>query len=152
LDDNNKESKKERTKRLFFPSLFFSSFTAQSGGIITSLLLIEIAQTFNVEIGVAGQLRTLQSTIATLFCVIMGLLSIRFDHKQLYVSGIFLIALSYLVGFLAPNYGIMMIAYALMGLGISIYAPMRTTLSGDLLPREERPKAISWAMAGMPAS
>jgi DHA1 family putative efflux transporter-like MFS transporter len=143
------KSVKPQPARLFLPSLFLSTFTAQSGGIITSLLLIEIAQAFNTSVGVAGQLRTLQSTIATIFAVFMGLLSIRFDHKQLYVSGILLVALSYISCFFAPEFNYMMLSYALMGLGLAIYAPMRTTLAGDLLPLDERPKAISVAIAGM---
>jgi len=139
----------QTSRKLIVPSLFMASFGAQSAGVIVSLMLVDIAATFNCPVGVAGQLRTFQSTMATIFALLMGVLSIRFDHKRLFATGILFIAISYLGSYLAPSLSIMLLFYALTGIGIAIYGPMSSTLAGELLPLDERPKAISWTIAGM---
>jgi len=78
--------------RFFVPALtiaFCSTWIADS---ITSIFLPDLAATFfgapnPVSIATAGQLATLSSIVSVIFGVILGVLSVRFDHKKLLFFG-----------------------------------------------------------------
>ena len=57
-------------------ALSIARFVTQPMTIISGLLLIEIASTFTIDVGIAAQMRTLASTIAMLFAIAMGVLSV----------------------------------------------------------------------------
>jgi predicted MFS family arabinose efflux permease len=138
--------------KLIIPSLFVATYAAQIGGIITSLLLIDIGETFNLSVGVAGQLKTVSSGIAVIFSIIMGIISIRYNHKTLIMTGILLFIVSSIGCYLSPNFNLMLASYAIAGVGIAVYGPMSTTIIGEILPAQKRAGAIGIVVAGMSIS
>ena len=52
------------SKRLIIPSLVISQLLTAIPVLITSLLLIEISQSYAVEVGVVGQVRTVASAVS----------------------------------------------------------------------------------------
>ena len=146
------DSNQGSPRRLVLPSLVMSSFSAQSGQILTSLLLVDIGVTFGLSVGAAGQIRTLSASVAVVGALMMGVLSVRYSHKGLLMAGLLFLSVSALGCSLAPGFNVMLVAYSLTGLGLAFYSPMTTTLVGENFPLEKRPGAIGWVVAGMSIS
>jgi len=144
LDDEEKGS----VERLFLPSLVFSYFATSPLAVLVSLLLIDIGNTFNVSVGVMGQINTLYSIVAVVFALLMGVLSVRFKHKSLLLVGLMLICTSALGCLLALDFNAMLVSYSLSGLGWAMVSPMVVTLIGEHCPLEKRANAIGWSFAG----
>jgi predicted MFS family arabinose efflux permease len=82
----------------------------------------------------------------------MGVISLRYNHKKLLMSGLLLLTLSSIGCYLSTSFNLMILSYTLAGIGIAVYGPMSTTLIGELLPIEKRAGAIGWIVAGMSIS
>lgn len=140
------ESEVEKTSvgRLFIPSLVMSFFaTALSIGILR-LLVTDIAREFNIPVGVAAQLATLNTLGEFAIAFLIGFLAIRFKHKSLLLGGVLLVAISAIGSFLSPNLGFLLFFFALEGIGSVIVGVMGTTLIGNSLPLNEKSKALSY--------
>jgi predicted MFS family arabinose efflux permease len=148
MNDVSSVTKKESALgRLFLPSLFLSNFALGPLGILFGLLLIDIALTFEVSIGVMGQGYTLSYVVSVVFALLMGVLSVRFTHKSLLVLGLLFTALSALGCFLAFNFNLMLVLYSVSGLGTAMVFPMAITLIGEHLPLDRRGNAVGLIVA-----
>ena len=133
--------------RLFLPSLAFSAFGVNISNSLVSLLLIEIASTFQVNEGVAVQLRTVNAVAEVVFGLLMGFLAVRFRHKNLLLVGLSLVAFSAMGSFLAPTLELMLFFSFLEGTGSIVYTIVAFTLIGDLLPLDKKTRAVGWIIA-----
>jgi predicted MFS family arabinose efflux permease len=120
--------------------------------IVSSLVLIEMGQTFNLPVGVMGQIQTGSSITAVIVGLLMGALSLRFPHKQLLIMGLGMLSLAALGSGLAPTFLSLLIMYSLTGVMQATVGPMANTLIGTHYPPEERPIALSWTVVGMMVS
>jgi DHA1 family purine base/nucleoside efflux pump-like MFS transporter len=146
-DDLGREEKSSRG-RLFLPSLAFSYFASGPLGVVVSLLLIDIGETFGVSEGVMGQINTLYSIMAVVFALLMGIFSLRFKHKSLLLIGLLFIGISALGCLVAADFSGMLVSYSLSGLGWAMVSPMCVTLIGEHFSLEKRASAIGWIVAG----
>ncbi|MFH1180605.1 MAG: MFS transporter [Candidatus Bathyarchaeota archaeon] len=124
------------------PSLGFTTFVQQMPGILSGLLLIEIAETFNTSIGLMGQMRTTAALIGIIVALAMGFLSVRYSYKGLLLVGLVVVLVSSLGCSLSPSYEAMLLFYALLGVGGSMCGPMINSLIGQHLPLERRAGAV----------
>ncbi len=120
--------------RLVLPSLLVSRFTIGIPPLLVSLLLIEIGETFGQSVGAAGQILTVSSVVAFVGALIMGFLSMRFNHKHLLLIGSALLALTAIGCAVSPAFSLMMAFYSLIGLGSAIATPMIFSILGELYP------------------
>jgi len=137
-----------RQSKLTLPSLVLARFATQPAGLITGLLLIEIGLTFNVPVGVAGQIGAFSSLIGLIFALLMGILSVKYRQKSLLLTGLLAYTACAVGCFLTPNYTMMMVASSLSGIGMAMVRPMATALVGVHIPLERRANAIGWILAG----
>lgn len=135
--------------RLVVPALVLSRVAAQPHGLITALLLIEIAQTFNIPIGVAGQLSTAVSTVSVFMGLLMSFLAIKYNYRSLMLVGLAFYIMSFIGNYLAPDFASLLIMFSLIGVGTSMVSPMASALVGTLLSSDRRARIISWFFAGM---
>jgi predicted MFS family arabinose efflux permease len=129
------------SKRLV-PSLFFTQLSTRPSAILTGFVLIDIATSFGVSLGVMGQIITASSVLGTITALLMGVFSVRYNKKPLVITGLILISTSAIGCFLAQNYYTMLIAYSLNGVGVAIVVPLTIALVGEHLQTDERPSAI----------
>jgi len=149
MDDNlGHAEEKSSPGRLFLPSLAFSYFATGPLGVLISLLLIDIGETFGVSEGVMGQINTLYSIVAVVFALLMGILSLRFKHKSLLLIGLLFIGISALGCLVAPDFNMMVVSYSLSGLGWAMISPMCVTLIGEHFSLEKRASAVGWIIVG----
>ena len=128
--------------RFFLPALTASRISPVARGLLTSLLLIEIGQTFGTSIGVTNQIKTVNSFVAIISALAMGLLSVRMRHKTLLVAGLALSVITTLGCFFAPSFITLLIVFSLGGWAANMIFPMTTAIMGANIPREDRSKAM----------
>jgi len=133
--------------RLFLPSLSLARFTMSLPYFVLVLLLIDIGQAFNRSVGEAGQIDTIASLVGVIAAVLMGAWSVRFQHKTLLRWGLACFCISVIGCFFAINFLMMLVFYALTGLGAAMVGPMIYSLIGEHLPVEQRTRAIGWMLA-----
>lgn len=122
----------------------------QTGVVIISPLVVEIASAFQVPIGLAGQLRTAGALVSGLAAPWLGALSDRAGRKPVILSGLTVIGLSALASALAPGFGWLLAAQALGGLGIAALLSTGLAAIGDYVPPERRAWAVGLVTTGQP--
>jgi predicted MFS family arabinose efflux permease len=142
-------SEAQSSSNMITPAVVLARAATTPIGSITSLLLIEIGLAFQQPLGVISQIRTVQATIAVVFALLMGVISVKFKHKTLLLIGVVIIAISALGCYITPNFTFLLLVFPLAGIGTAMVAPMTNSLVGEHLTREKRAGAISWMMTGM---
>ena len=150
--ESDQTREKGSVGRLFFPSLVMSRFATTPPGIVLSFLLIEIGLTFGLSVGVTGQVGTARSIAGVVSSLLMGILSVRFKHKSLLITGLLLFSVSILGCSLASNFVLLLVFYGLIGLGGAMVMPMTTTLVAEHLPLQKRASALGLLMATLSVS
>lgn len=144
----NRVEEKRSQGRLFLPSLVISNFATGPLGVLVSLLLIDVAMTFEVSVGIMGQMSSASYIVAVIFGLIMSILSVRFRHKSLLIVGLLFLTISAIGCFFASSFGLMLLSYSLTGVGTAMIFPMATTLIGEQFPLRKRGTAVGWLIAG----
>lgn len=145
-------ARKNPQSRMILPTLALSRFVSGTPGIIFGLLMIEIGQTFKSAVGITGQISTASSILGIISAIVMGAISVRFNHKSLLMNGIVMFLISAIGCSFANNFGMMMIFYTISGIAISTVGPMTSTLVAEYFSTDMRPTAIGWLVAGGSAS
>jgi DHA1 family inner membrane transport protein len=128
--------------RLLLPALFVAIYANWTPLVISGLLLIEIAESFNAPVGITGQMSTLSSVLAILGAILAGLISSRYSPRKILLAGLVLHLISALGCGLAPSLSILFITFAASGLALAIVGPMISTLVGEHIQTEDRPHAM----------
>jgi predicted MFS family arabinose efflux permease len=128
--------------KLIVPALVVSNFANMLGGVLTSLLLIDIGLSFDCSVGVIGQITAIATPVGIIGTLTVGALSVRFKHKSLLLIGITFSCLSMLCYGLASTILIWFIG-SLLG-STYTFSPMLNTIVGDYFPEEERTGVFGW--------
>jgi predicted MFS family arabinose efflux permease len=116
---------------------------------VVSLLLVDIALSFNVEVGVAGQVSTAAGIMSILFGLVMGALSVRFKHKSLLFTGILVFVLVAVAAFFSTSVSMFIMVYALIGVANALVMPMVSTIIGEVVPPDRHASVIGMTVGGM---
>jgi predicted MFS family arabinose efflux permease len=138
--------------KLFLPSLVLAGFATQPPETILSLLLIDIAESFNTTVGTMGQIRTTAAVLTLISAVSMGVLSIKMRHKTLLLAGLVCFIVSGIGCSLARDFSTMLATYSLSGIGLAMVSPMAFALIGRHVPLEKRANATGFFIAGNASS
>jgi len=146
------ESRKEPAQtinNLGILSLILSRGITNLPSLVVSLLLVDIATSFDVQVGVAGQIRTTSGLLSILFAILMGVLSMRYNYKSLLAWGLMLFIVSAVTSYLSTSLLMLLAFYALSGVATSMVNPMINTLIGKLVPPGRRTTVMGWTVAGL---
>jgi predicted MFS family arabinose efflux permease len=146
------ESRKEPAQtinNLGILSLILSKGITNLPSLVVSLLLVDIATTFNVQVGVAGQIRTTSGLLSILFAILMGVLSMRYSHKWLLAWGLILYIVSAVTSYFSTSLLMLLMFFALSGVATSMVNPMINTLIGRLVAPGKRVDVMGWTVAGL---
>lgn len=149
INDNLPNDEKAAPGPLFLPSIVVSAFITMVPSLLTGMLLIDIGETFGTPVGVTGQIRTVSFIVSVVFAILMGVLSVRYGHRSILIAGLAVYGVSAIGCSLAPSYTLMLLLYALTGIGYAMVQPMTTTLVGEHVPEEKRSGAVGMIYAGM---
>lgn len=111
------------------------------------LLLVDIAQSFNVQVGTAGLTASVGSISGIIFGLLMAVLSVRFNHKLFLLIGLCFTSLAALGFFFAPNFALLLVPNIGVGGGIAMVTSMAYSIVGDIYPLKKRGRAIGALVA-----
>jgi len=137
-------SDKGNRANLLIPAMITATAAVSATSGILTLFTVEIAANFQVSLGVASQLATINYAGEFVFSLLMGILAVRFRYKPLIIAGVLFVIFSSIGCFLAPDFVIMQIFFAMEGIGTIIFSIMALTLFGDIYPPKKRAKAVSY--------
>jgi len=116
---------------------------------ILTLFMVDIAKTFNVSVGIASQLATINYAGEFIFSILLSVLAVRFRYKHLILAGVLVTVVSAIGNFYAPDFFTMQIFFVLEGIGTVIVSVMSLTLFGDLFSPKKRARAVSYLAASL---
>ena len=138
----NDANQPNEVSRLTLLSLALSRGVTNLPIVVLGMVLIEIAATFNISVGMAGQLTTAFSMIAIVFSLLMGVISMRFNHKTLLLLGLILYVITATACLFTNSFGVLLVVFAVSGIATAIVTSMPNALIGELLPVDKRTGAI----------
>jgi predicted MFS family arabinose efflux permease len=106
------------------------------------LLLLDIARSFEVQVGTAGLTASVGAISGVVFGLLMAVLSVRFNHKIFLLIGLVCTCLAALGFFLAPTFLLLLVPNIGVGAGIAMVTAMAYSIIGDVYPLEKRGRAI----------
>jgi predicted MFS family arabinose efflux permease len=137
---------KRYSYRLLVLALVLAVFATYLLNMLLSVYLKDMATTFGVAQGVASQLSAIASLVSIPVAIVLGFLTLRYNHKYLLLAGLVTIVIGLIGVYLAPNFTIMQIFYPLDGVGSPIVGVVAIVMMGDLLPLEKKGKTMGWAL------
>ena len=146
-------SEESSAGKLFIPSLTLANFSLFIVDMIAGVFLLGVTATFfgstdPIFVAITSQLATIAMLVSAVFAVLLGILSVKFNHKKLLVLGASCIPLGALGCFLSPNLIFLQIFFAIEGIGTTVVMVMTMTLVGEMLALKKRPQATGWIMTG----
>jgi predicted MFS family arabinose efflux permease len=129
--------------------LVLSRGLTQLPGAVVGLLLVDIALSYNVEVGVAGQVNTAAGILTILFGLAMGVLSVKYQHKSLLFTGIIIYVIFAVSSYFSTSLTVLIVLNSLVGIANALVLPMVNTLIGELVSPERRTSVIGWTVGGM---
>ncbi|MFL6253720.1 MAG: MFS transporter [Pyrinomonadaceae bacterium] len=111
-------------------------------------LLTPIANDLGATVGMAGQAISISGLFAVMTSLYIATLAARFDRRHVLVglTGVMLCSLVLIA--LAPNYAVLMVARALLGVVIGGFWSLATATVMRLVPEESVPKALGIVYTG----
>ncbi len=134
-------------KKLFLPALGLGVFSVWLITVTFELLLIQIADSFHVQVGTAGLVAAVGSVSGIVAGLLLSVLSVRFNHKLFLLIGLSFTCLAAVGFFFAPNFDFVLITNIGVGTGIAMVTSMAYSLIGEFYPMEKRGRAIGWMVA-----
>jgi MFS transporter, DHA1 family, inner membrane transport protein len=130
-------------------TLALGMFALGTDSFVFAGILPEIARSFGVSIGAAGQLISVYALSYALLGPTIAALAANIGRKRLLLSGIGLFVVANLGTIVAPNLGLALATRALAGLGAAMFSPTASGTGAALVPPERRGYALSIIVAGL---
>jgi len=137
-------------RRLLFLAL--GMFALGTDSFVMAGVLPEIARTFHVSIGAAGQMTTIYAVTYALLAPVIAALAAHIPRKALLLGSLAVFAIANLGTAIAPTFGIALATRALAGLGAAMFSPTATSSAASIVPPDRRGFALSVLIAGMTVS
>ena len=141
------EKEKTAHGKLLLPALGLAVFSAWLVTVTFELLLINIANSFHVQVGTAGLVAAVGSISGIAAGLLLSVISMRFNHKILLMIGLACTGLAAVNFFLASSFVWLLATNVAVGAGIAFATSMAYSLIGDFYPLEKRGRAIGWIVA-----
>ena len=111
------------------------------------LLLVDIASSFNVQVGTASMVASVGSISGVAFGLLMSFLNVRFNHKPFLLLGLVGTCIAALGYFAAPTFALALLPNIGVGAGIAMVTSMAYAIIGDVYPLEKRGRAVGAIVA-----
>ena len=117
-------SEKSLRRKLFLLALAISVFSVWLITVTFQLLLINVAMTFQVQVGTASLLVAVGSVAGIAAGLLTSVLSVRLNHKALMLVGVLSTSLAAIGFFIAPTFGLVLLTNIGVGAGLAMTTPM----------------------------
>jgi predicted MFS family arabinose efflux permease len=150
----SRASRAERPSVVTSPAnvLFLALFASQTGVLVLSPILADVAAEFDVSIAKAGQLRILAVPLAAVVAIVAGGLLVRLSPRALLVVGSALLAAGSLASAVAPTFHLLALAQVPTWAGIAILLAAGVAATAAWSEPGERTTVVARALAGPPTA
>ncbi|HEX6359298.1 MFS transporter [Actinophytocola sp.] len=133
-------------------TLFGCLFAGQSGLLVLTPVLSDVARDFGVSTAAAGQLRSVSGAVAAL--VALGLLAgrRRWNLRDLLAAGLTSIAIASVASAVAPTFEVLATAQVILGAGMALVLAAGLAAPARWAEDGERATVLAWALNGQPAA
>jgi predicted MFS family arabinose efflux permease len=132
--------------------LALGMFALGTDSFVVAGVLPEIAHSFDVGIGAAGQMTTVYAVTLGLLAPVIAAPAAHRPRKQILLAGLGVFVLANLGTAIAPTFEIALVTRALAGLGAAMFFPTATGSAASIVPPEKRGFALSVVATGMTVS
>jgi len=132
--------------------LFLALFASQSGVLVLSPILSDVADDFGVSIATAGQLRIVAAPLAAAVALLAARSLVRFSPRALLGAGSALVSLGSVASALAPSFSTLVLAQVPLWAGISLLLTAAIAASAAWSTPESRTRVVASMYAGPPAA
>jgi DHA1 family inner membrane transport protein len=132
--------------------LFLALFASQSGVLVLSPILSDVAADFGVSIAQAGQLRIFAAPLAAVVAIVAARSLARFSPRALLGVGSALVALGSAASAAAPTYLLLALAQVPVWGGIATLLAAGVAATASWSTSETRTRVVAHAFAGPPAA
>ena len=129
-------------------TLFLCLFANQSGTLVLSPILVEVARDFDVSTAAAGQLRAISGVAAGTTALAIGMLARRAALRELILAGLALLAAGCVLSAAAPAFAVLALAQVPVGVAVGILLSGGVAGAAEWFPRHARARALTWVFAG----
>jgi len=133
-------------------ALFGCLFAGQSGLLVLTPVLSDVARDFGVSAAAAGQLRSVSGAVAAV--VALGLLAgqRRWNLRDLLTAGLTSIAIASGASAVAPSFEVLATAQVILGAGMALVLAAGLAAAARWSSDGERAKVLAWALIGQPVA
>jgi predicted MFS family arabinose efflux permease len=132
--------------------LFLALFASQSGVLVLSPILSDVAEDFDVSIAAAGQLRILAAPLAAVVALVVARALVRFSPRALLAAGGVLLAFGSVASAVSPSFLWLALAQVPMWAGIAMLLTSGVAAAASWSEPGRRTKVIAHMFAGPPAA
>ncbi len=129
--------------------LALGMFAIGTDGFVMAGVLPQIAQSFGVGIGAAGQVTTAYALSFALLAPTVAAIAGNVPRKVLLLSGLTVFILANLATAVAPSFGFAILMRVVTGLGAAMFAPTASGAGAMLVAPERRGFALSIIIGGL---
>jgi predicted MFS family arabinose efflux permease/ribosomal protein S18 acetylase RimI-like enzyme len=133
-------------------ALFLALFASQSGVLVLSPILSDVADDFGVSIATAGQLRIVAAPLAAVVALLAARSLVRYSPRLVLGAGSVLVALGSVASALAPSFATLALAQVPLWAGISMLLTAAIAASAAWSTPESRTRVVATMYAGPPAA
>lgn len=130
-------------------TLALGMFALGTDSFVFGGILPQIAKSFHVSIGAAGQMITVYAITFALLAPTIAALAAGISRKRLLLTGMGLFIVANLGTVVAPNLGLALATRALAGVGAAMFSPTASGTGTMLVAPERRGFALSIIVAGL---
>jgi MFS transporter, DHA1 family, inner membrane transport protein len=124
-------------------------FATGTDGFVVAGVLPQIAHTFQVSIGAAGQMTTAYALSFALLAPTVAAIAGNVPRKLLMLLGLTVFIIGNLATAVAPTFGLALLTRIITGLGAAMYAPTASGSAAMIAPPERRGFALSIVIGGL---
>ncbi len=132
--------------------LALGMFALGTDSFVMAGILPQIAHSFGVPIGAAGQVTTVYAITYALMAPTIAAIGAHIPRKTLLLSSLAVFVVANLATALAPSFGFALASRLVAGLGAAMFAPTATGAAATMVPPEKRGFALAVVITGLTAS
>ncbi len=132
--------------------LALGMFALGTDSFVMAGVLPQIAHSFDVTVGSAGQMTTVYAITYALMAPTVAAVGAHIPRKTLLLTSLATFVVANLATALAPSFGIALATRVLAGLGAAMFAPTATGAAATMVPPEKRGFALAVVITGLSAS
>jgi MFS transporter, DHA1 family, inner membrane transport protein len=132
--------------------LFLALFTSTAGNLVLTPILPDVARDLGVSTATAGRLRIASGVAGGVVALTVGVAGRRLGLRDLIAAGLLLIGLGSVTGAAAPTFAVLAASQLAVGAGNALVLSGAVAAAARWSGPGERPRVLSWALLGQPAS